>query len=353
VDGGFGDLDMDGRLDLSLAVFDGEVGDNLVLMHQPDGTFTEAPTLLEATAGDAGSTWAVLVMDVNEDLLPDLYEANDRGSWVRGNRMMLNVDGVSPFVDVSDETYTGQIMDGMGVAAGNFNGDSLPDIVVTNWGPNLLLESLPDGTWVRTDTVRGLHYMLPDGSDHYVPWGVVVEDLDNDGDLDVPMAVGPTSLNIPEFQPNAVFLMGPDGTFSEQGAGWGFDSTTNDRGLMTADINQAGYLDLVLRDVNGPARMYLSRCGSDHWLHVDLQNLVGERDAVGARVQVEVDGVVQTRWVFAGGFGFASAGETAVHFGLGPATVVDRLTARWPDGEETVFADVNADQRLTVVRDAL
>jgi hypothetical protein len=165
--------------------------------------------------------------------------------------------------------------------------------------------------------------------------------------------VGPTAINNPEFQPNAIFLQGPDGSFADVAPAWGLDQATNDHGLNVVDLNGDGWLDLLFRDLDGPARIYMARCGEASWLQVDLVDPLGERDAIGARVQVELDGVTETRWIQAGSVGFASSSPSEAHFGLGAATAADVLRVRWPDGVESVFHDVAANRRVTVVRDTL
>ncbi len=39
-----------------------------------------------------------------------------------------------------------------------------------------------------------------------------------------------------------------------------------------------------------------------------------------------------------------------VHFGLGPATVVDTLRVRWPDGTEQSFSGITADTHYLAVK---
>jgi enediyne biosynthesis protein E4 len=61
--------------------------------------------------------------------------------------------------------------------------------------------------------------------------------------------------------------------------------------------------------------------------------LVGQpyRDAVGARLKLEVGGQTLLRSVKGGG-SYLSSGDRRVIFGLGPCDKVGRLTIRWPSG---------------------
>ena len=73
----------------------------------------------------------------------------------------------------------------------------------------------------------------------------------------------------------------------------------------------------------------------------------GPRDAIGARVTITVGSKKQVREVQTGG-SVLSASDPRVHFGLGAAARVERLTIRWPNGTTETRSDVAADQCLTV-----
>jgi hypothetical protein len=353
--GAYNDVDLDGDLDLALANHqqDGVGGPTTLFRQAEPLVFEDATSLTEQVVG--GFSFGVVFVDLNLDLYPDLYESNDHGGSVVGNRLLQNIDGYTRFVDASNATYTGVAIDSMGVALGDLNEDGWPDLIATNTGRMVLLESFGDGTWLQTQVGRELSHTFLDGAEHYVGWGIALEDLDNDTDLDVPMAVGPVSPNFeednPEEQPDAVFLQGDDGVFDEVASEWGVDFLSNDRGLAVVDFDRNGWLDLVIRNVNGPARIMLARCGEAHWLEVALQQSGPNRDAIGARVQVELDdGRTLTRWLTAGGTSFATSLPAEVHFGLGAMESVPTLRVLWPDGGVDELHDLPVDRQVRVIR---
>ncbi len=52
--------------------------------------------------------------------------------------------------------------------------------------------------------------------------------------------------------------------------------------------------------------------------------------------------------MFCGSVGLASGSDKVVHFGLGPAKKVARLTVTWPSGMKQVFRNVKADRLKTL-----
>jgi hypothetical protein len=73
-----------------------------------------------------------------------------------------------------------------------------------------------------------------------------------------------------------------------------------------------------------------------------------ERDAVGAKIEVDFAGQTTTDWVTAGD-GYLSKNESIVFFGLGDVTKVDEIRVHWPSGRQQSIRDVASGQRVLIV----
>ena len=93
------------------------------------------------------------------------------------------------------------------------------------------------------------------------------------------------------------------------------------------------------------------RIASDFFAAIERGDLEAVRDLYSPRVEVwhNVTGRTQTRDVI-GVNGYLAQGDPRAHFGLGPATLVDRVLVRWPDGSVHDSTEVPADQVLTIVQ---
>jgi len=350
----WGDVDGDGDLDLFLGydAFEERPPEpapaSELLLNDGAGHFTSASERLN-TLQRTGYTKVAGFFDLDADGDQDLYIVNHQAAYV-GNQLLIN-DGAGGFYE-DPASGLGLVIAGMGLGVGDLNGDGLPDLMLSDWGSLWLMESLSPGVWYDGAAARGLSPAL--ARDQVVAWGNELVDLDNDGLLDALVVFGPASTAIgesnPEEQPDGVWLGRGDGTLRHQETELGLDQLRNSRGLAVTDFDGDGWLDLLRGGVDHRARLDIARCGEAAWLAVEPVGEAPNTFAVGARVEVEVAGVVQTRWVHAASTSLHSASVGPAHFGLGDAEAVDRLTVIWPDGARSTWRDVAARQRVTALR---
>jgi hypothetical protein len=355
------DVDRDGDLDLFVSghgfVIEGqpiktfEPGNpSYLFLNDGAGHFTDGSGLLPQAFHDTYTfvgTW----VDLNRDGWPDLYGINDLGNkfapcmflWNQGPKGFVADESAGLDVDVA----------GMGVGVGDLNGDAADDFLISAWGRVKLLYSSPAGVWIDFAQATGV---LPavDAANQEVGWATELADMDNDGDLDAPMVFGFLSTEFiynERSQPDALWLQQADGTFVDEAPAWGVADLSAGRGLVVADLNRDGWLDLVKPDVAGPSLIHLSRCGEEAWLQVTLRDpTVPNGFAIGARVEVEAEGRLHYRHVMAGSTSYGSGGPPEIHFGFGSLDQVDRVRVIWPDGEVGEAGPVATRQFLTLTR---
>ena len=130
-------------------------------------------------------------------------------------------------------------------------------------------------------------------------------------------------------------------------AGPGWQPKRAHRGLAVADYDDDGDLDLLITQLDGPPVLLRNDSQVGSWLEVTLEDRKGGIAPIGAEVRIKAGGRAQWRDVAAGD-SYMSTHDPRAHFGLGPATVVDELEVRWPDGQKTVLRNVPARQNLCV-----
>ena len=110
-----------------------------------------------------------------------------------------------------------------------------------------------------------------------------------------------------------------------------------------------GDVDVLISNSNQPAILLRNDGGSDNnWLRVALEGSASNRDGIGARVTVMVNGATRIAEVQSGS-SYCSASDRRLLFGLGDATGVDRLHVAWPSGREADFANLPANETVVVV----
>lgn len=97
----------------------------------------------------------------------------------------------------------------------------------------------------------------------------------------------------------------------------------------------------------GPHQLFRNQGNGNHWIEIDLEGTVSNRDGIGASVVLEAGGVVQIRGQ-GGGMHRFTQNHQRIHFGLATHKTVDRLTIRWPSGIVQGLENVAANQILTI-----
>ena len=351
------------------------IAGNALFLNQGNGTFRDVTK--ETGAEGTGRALGALATDIDDDGDLDLYIANDVG-----NDDLLRNDG-GRFSNVGLESgvavdLNGQFQAGMGVAAGDYDGDGDIDLFVTNYAGELNTLYRNEGGGFFSDVTRHANLASQQITDS-VGWGTGMHDFDLDGNLDLLVVnghiqgdfvlwylrhfadAGPS--DIPQMRKDAyragadqsklLFLGKGDGTFVDATEQTGpiFSEPRVGRGAAFADLNGDGLLDVVVSNKNEPAQILLNKMPRrGNWLELRLRGRAPNVFAVGARVRVRADGRTHTREVYAG-TSYLSSDDTLLHFGLGQATSVDEIEIRWPGGKTEKRGGLPINQ-LHTIRDS-
>ncbi|MBZ2187929.1 FG-GAP-like repeat-containing protein [Alcanivorax sp. JB21] len=146
-----------------------------------------------------------------------------------------------------------------------------------------------------------------------------------------------------------LFINQGDGTFVDEASSWGITAPTNGRGVVCADIDRDGDIDIVVAQNIGPPLLFENQLpgqGAVNFLSVSLVADRPNTQAIGAVVRARTGEITRMRQVEANS-GYLGQTPTALHFGLGADTQVDEIRITWHDGREEVLQDVPANRFLT------
>ena len=310
-----------------------------------DGTFADVSS--EAGVSRAiGKGMGLAVADFDGDGYQDVFVANDNSRNFlfhnRGNGRFLEA-GIPLGVAFNGD---GRYISGMGADFRDFDGDGLPDIVMTGLKRETF-ELFRNMGGRYFEDVSATTNMLA-LSRRWSGWSCGIADFDNDGSRDFFTANG--DLDIGGSQTNRVFRNSGEGHFQDVSGheDSGLGAARLHRGAGIADFNNDGRLDVAVTALNEGPAMLMNETPAGHWLMLKLEGRVSNRSAIGARVTVRSAGQSQVAWV-ANSVGYASASDLRVHFGLGAADRTDEIEIAWPSGQAQRLRDVGADRIVRIV----
>ncbi len=397
----FCDYDRDGHLDVFIQtnLLDAESrpnGQRDYLFHNNgDGTFTDV-TDRAGIQGEAHGH-SVLWWDYDGDGWPDIYVAND---FAQPDKLYHNNrDGT--FTDVIDRVVPHTTYSSMGSDLGDVNNDGIVDLLVADMAAttrlkdqrsvavmrSYLTEPPDDGAaapqvmrnalFINTGTGRMLEGACLAGLDATDwTWSVRLEDLDNDGRIDLFVTNGMNreshnadlttrkelaetyedKIRVEKDSPvlaeqHLAFRNLGDLRFEEVGAAWGLNQRGVSFGAATGDLDGDGNLDIVYSNFDGGVTVLRNDADEGHSVIVALRGTLSNRFGVGAVVRIETDSGPQVRPIVLAR-GVLSNSEAVAHFGLGGDTRIRRLLVEWPSGHVQVFGDLGVDRRFTVTEPA-
>ena len=318
-----------------------------------DGTFTDV-SKEAGVFNPEGRAMSASAADLYNDGHLDLYVANDAME-----NFYYESTGKGAFRNRALELGLafgegGQGVSSMGPCVGDVDRDGRLDLYIPDMNYGCLFLNRGTHFEDRT-TATGLAIVCG----QYTGWGGLLFDCDNDGYLDLFVANGDAHHEYGEEDT----LMRNDGKGKvldvAKQSGPYFREKFVGRGAAYGDFDNDGDLDLLIVNLNGPAKLLRNDGGAPiagnghprNWLTVAARRPNGKSEALGARVTVTTGSLVQIHDLIPA-TGYLSQSDPRAHFGLGDSAAADLVEIRWPNGRRSQMKNVRANQFLKAVQDA-
>ena len=310
-----------------------------------DGVFVER-TQEAGIFHPLGKALGMAEWDFDRDGWPDFVVANDG----EGDLLFMNNQdgtfserGVQSGIAFSEH---GEARAGMGIDIGVMDETGEPSVFVGNFSTEMIGVYRYLGNGLFSD--RAARSRIGQPSLNTLTFGLMVLDVDLDGDLDLFVANG-------HVYPDR--LVGQDKITYEQRAqlfenvGSGFfeevpPSTTPPleiemvaRGAAYGDYDRDGDPDILIVENGGPARLWRNEVTGRNWLRVTVTGTEGNRDAFGTHVRVYAGDRIQERRIRSGS-SYLSQNEVVATFGLMDSQAIDSVRVDWAAGGSLTLQDV-------------
>ncbi len=318
-----------------------------------DGTFSDV-TASSKISTAFGNGLGIACADFDGDSWVDVVVAND----LLANQLWINKrDGTfedHALVQGAAFDGNGVAESGMGVDVQDVDYDGDLDLLMTHFQGQTNTLYLYEGSFFHDRTIRmGLGSSSP-----HTGFGTAIMDFNNDALLDIYVADGRVTL--PQGDPiyddayadeNQIFKGLTAGGFEEvlPVGGADMDQHHSSRGAAVGDFDNDGDVDIFVSNRDGPAYLLDNRSADgNHWIGFRILNEY-KSDAIGARVEIEFDGLTRFKDVRTA-HSYCSSSDPRVHFGLGSVDRIERVTVAWANGKSESFGPYDSDQYITITR---
>lgn len=357
----FGDIDLDGDLDLFVATWRFEDSGNRLFENQFNQTGKISFIDITSESMSAPDRQQIVrgftphIVDITGDRYPEILLTADFSTSEVFVNNGVNKQGRATFRTTTNKSNINADENGMGAAVADFNADGLLDWFQTNIyvatesrGNTLYMNNQIDS---EGDPIFQDQAAARAVQDIGWGWGTVAGDFDNDTDQDL------VATNGWPGWPNATTRLWSNngiGLFSDNSFSAGLLFNINGRGLVSLDHDNDGDLDLIFVDNQGPIRFYRNDLaiadGFTNYLRIDFDTSPHPclaPNGYGTKVYATVNGITQLHAVH-NNASFLSQSEITTHIGMGVNTTVSELRIEYADGSSTVMNDVPANQHLTI-----
>ncbi len=333
------------------------------------GRFTEVAAEIgmhasnRATGLPISKALAIAPCDVDRDGWMDVFVANDTTQ-----KLLFRNLGNGRFEEIGEMAgvaydSNGNATASMGIDTAEYRNDSTLAIAVGNFANEMISFYVAGKSPLRM-TDEAIAEGVGGPSRLALKFGLFFFDYDLDGRLDLLHANGHLEDQIHKLAKSQHYEQ-PAQLYWNSGAEDSacmvhvHPSTLGDlprpivgRGAAYADIDGDGDLDVLITQPKGrPMLLRNDQKTGHHWLRLRLagDGKRSNRDAIGARIEVDVAGTTLRRQVMPTR-SYLSQVEPVVTFGLGKHAGADAVRIIWPDGTRQECGALPADRTTTIVQ---
>ncbi len=373
------------------------------LYRNDNGRFTDVSVEAGIISNVLAFGLGVAVSDVNSDGWPDIYISND---FNEPDYLFIN-NGDGTFTDKMSGHMDQISMFSMGSDFADYNNDGFPDLITLDMLPednrtqkmhsgaenfdkmqflfkqgffyqfsrNMLQKNNGDGTFSEIGQLAGV-------SNTDWSWAGLFSDFDNDGYKDLFVSTGYVKdytdmdflkytmdksirarqtgqsaavydfiKNMPTIEiPNYVFQNMGNDRFEKRNVEWGLDHKGVSAGAAYVDLDNDGYMDLVVSNNNSFAGIYRNNAKEtfgNNYLRIDLKGDSKNERGIGAKVTLYSEGDMYFQEQIPVR-GFQSSVDPILNFGVGKHEHIDSIVVIWPNNKKQKLENIKVNQTVPV-----
>ncbi len=310
-----------------------------------------------------GAKW----VDINHDSWPDLVVMNDQNSE---NQLYLNQQG-KKLARTGADYAPFEAAGPRDILSADFDHDGKSEFFMSRASGQaaIFLKQTQDSSQKHYKDKAVSNGIF---STHTLPfsgWGATKGDFNNDGLIDIYVANGlitpdKDSAHVSQAQPNTLYINRGQSLFQRINAKVDNLSPLSSRGVITADLDNDGQLEIIVSNNNNPLQIFQNQSAEKHhWIGLDLLTENRSSDVFGSSIEIITDSLTIYHTV-GSRQSYLSQSDRRIHIGLGnllltnaqqkirndqvsettPAfPTIKKLIIKWKNGKKSVFPNIAPD----------
>jgi len=154
--------------------------------------------------------------------------------------------------------------------------------------------------------------------------------------------------NLSAFERNRLFINYKGENFFDMSYISGTDTDGDGRSVISADLNNDGMNELIVRQVGGGSlKIFKNNFPKLNYIKISLKGTESNSFGIGSKIKIKANGNTYMREMYPINT-YRSQSPSIAHFGLNKINKIDQIEILWPSGTIQTLSNIEVNQHIII-----